>query len=78
MVGSNQGQVHSERQGTGLATVLQGDRAYIEGQKQLGQYQLDRKAKQAEQQRIRAEADQEWEKNHPDLFRHHMAAAGVQ
>ena len=41
-------------------------------------YWQGRKAKQAEQQRIRAEADQEWEKNHPDLFRHHMAAAGVQ
>jgi len=57
MVGSNQGQVHSERQGTGLATVLQGDRAYIEGQQNLGQYALDKKAKQTE---LKTRRDAAW------------------
>lgn len=68
MVGSNQGQVHSERQGTGLATVLQGDRAYIEGQKQLGQYQLDKKAKQTELKTRRDLAFKQLNDFHPEYW----------
>jgi len=64
MVGSNQGQVHSERQGTGLATVLQGDRAYIEGQK----YQLDKKAKQTELKTRRDLAFKQLNDFHPEYW----------
>jgi len=73
MIGSNQGQVHSERQGTGLATVLQGDRAYAEGQQQLGQYQLDRKAKQAELKTRRDSAWKALNDFHPEFWNVHNA-----
>lgn len=73
MLGSNQGQVHSERQGTGLATVLQGNLAYNEGQQNLGQYALDKKAKVAELKTRRDAALKNLNDFHPEYWNVHNA-----
>lgn len=70
MIGSNQGSVHRQRQGTGLATVLQGNEAQQVGNfilKDKGMQQLRRQAaRNAAKELTHPEADY-WSKHHKFL-----------